>query len=282
MRRVYADRVFHSLLLLLTGTGLLLLVLIVGMVFWKGSPAISHAYIFEVSSDFGAAGGIFYQAMGTLILMLGAIVLSLPVALGTTLFQTEYVQSEAVRKWIRNLIYSLNGVPTILFGLVGYLVFGVYLETGVSWVTGALILSVMILPTLQINIQEAVESLPEHYREAGMALGLTPWEQVRAIVLPQSFFGVVTGSLLGLARAAGETAAIMFTATVFSGVQLPKNFSDPVPTLQTHILALAQDAVNPQAITNAWGAGLVLLCMVFTLIGLSLLIRRRMSMEAEG
>lgn len=281
MKRVYKEKAVAGVLILLAGTGFSILLVVVSLMLWRGAPVIGSEFLLEASSDFGSAGGIFPQAVGTLILIAGAITLSLPVALGTTLFQTEYLRSEKIKKIMRHLIYSLNGVPTILFGLVGYLVFGVYLETGVSWVTGSLILAVMIFPTIQINIHEAVEALPEQYREAGMALGLTPWEQVRSIVLPQSIFGVVTGSLLGLARAAGETAAIMFTATAFSGVRFPKSFSDPVPTLQTHILALAQDAVNPQAIANAWGAGLVLLVMVFILTGFSLLVRSRMPMEAE-
>jgi phosphate transport system permease protein len=168
-----------------------------------------------------------------------------------------------------------------LFGLVGYLFFGVYMDTGVSWVTGSLILAVMILPTLQVSIREAVETLPEKYREAGMALGLSRATQIWRIILPQSFYGLVTGVLLGLARAAGETAAIMFTATTFSGIQFPQSFSDPVPTLQTHILVLAQEAANPESIAQAWGAGLVLLGLVFLLTLAAWSFRTRLVMESE-
>jgi len=173
-------------------------------------------------------------------------------------------------------------VPTILFGLVGYLVFGVLLNTGISWLTGTLILAVMIFPTLEVSIQESIESIPEAYRDTGLALGLTPLRMVASIILPQSAFGIITGALLGLARAAGETAAIMFTATTFSGVRLPQSFADPVPTLQTHILALSQDALDPRSINQAWGAGLVLLGMVFVLIFISLCLRYRIRMEAES
>ena len=222
-----------------------------------------------------------YQTAGTLILMTGAVVVSLPVALGAALFQTEYLKSQRLKKVFRNLIYSLNGMPTILFGLVGYMVFGVYLETGVSWLTGTLILAVMILPTLQVSFQQAVEALPEKYRDAGMALGLSPGAMIRAVIIPQSLFGIITGVLLGLARAAGETAAIMFTATTFSGISLPQTWTDPVPTLQTHILILAQEALNPEALANAWGAGGVLLSLAFILIAGALLCRSRMRMESE-
>lgn len=265
----------------MTAAGCLTLAGILSIVVWKGSSAFSFSFLLEESRDFGSSGGIFYQAMGTIILMAGAAAVCLPVALGSVLFQTEYLQSDSIKKALRILMYSLNGIPTIVFGLVGYLFFGVFLGIGVSWVTGALVLAVMILPTMQVSIQEAVESIPEAYRETGSALGMTAWRQIRSIIIPQSVFGVVTGLLLGLARAAGETAAIMFTATVFSGVRFPQTWSDPVTTLQTHILVLAQEAVNPQALTNAWGSGLVLLIIVFTLIAASLSLRTRLKMESE-
>jgi len=256
----------------------LLLVFILGTLLVKGLPAFHAGFLFEESRDFGLSGGIFYQAVGTLILMVTAVFWSLPVALGSVLFQTEYLSGK-FKTFLTQLTYILNATPTILFGLVGYLFFGVYL--GVSWVTGSLILAVMILPTLQVSIREAVEALPEKYREAGMALGLSRPSQIRRIILPQCFYGIVTGVLLGLARAAGETAAIMFTATTFSGIQLPQSFSDPVPTLQTHILVLAQEAANPQSLAQAWGAGLVLLGLVLMLTLTAWVFRTRVVMESE-
>ena len=257
-----------------------LLVFILGTLFVKGLPAFHAGFLFEESRDFGLAGGIFYQAVGTLILMVTAVLWSLPVALGSVLFQTEYLSGK-FKTFLTQLTYILNATPTCLFGLVGYLFFGVYLDKGVSWVTGSLILAVMILPTLQVSFREAVEALPEKYREAGMALGLSRPSQIRRIILPQCFYGMVTGVLLGLARAAGETAAIMFTATTFSGIQLPQSFSDPVPTLQTHILVLAQEAANPESMAQAWGAGLVLLGLVFILTLTAWAFRTRMVMESE-
>lgn len=281
MKRLWIERAVTGLISMMTLAGCFVLILIVGVALWKGWPALSLAFFTQESRDFGSGGGIYYQAMGTILLMLGAVLVCLPVALGSVLFQTEFLHSEKIKKLFRLLIYSLNGVPTIIFGLVGYLFFGVFLQIGISWITGALILSVMILPTVQVAIQEAVDSIPEQYRETGSALGLTPWQQIRSIIIPQSIFGIVTGMLLGLARAAGETAAIMFTATVFSGILLPQTWSDPVTTLQTHILVLAQEAVNPQALTNAWGAGLALLMIVFGLITASLFLRKNLYMESD-
>ena len=280
MNAITVEKMVLAIIGTITFLIVVLLVFILGTLFVKGLPAFHAGFLFEESRDFGLAGGIFYQAVGTLILMVTAVLWSLPVALGSVLFQTEYLSGK-FKTFLTQLTYILNATPTILFGLVGYLFFGVYLDKGVSWVTGSLILAVMILPTLQVSFREAVEALPEKYREAGMALGLSRPSQIRRIILPQCFYGMVTGVLLGLARAAGETAAIMFTATTFSGIQLPQSFSDPVPTLQTHILVLAQEAANPESMAQAWGAGLVLLGLVFILTLTAWAFRTRMVMESE-
>ena len=269
---------FLSILTLLVSS---LLLIILATVFAKGLPALHLGFLIETSEDFGRAGGIFYQLMGTMILMTGAILISLPVALGSVIYQTQYLKSETGKEICRQLGQVLNATPTILFGLVGYLFFGVYLETGVSWVTGSLILAVMILPTLQVSIREAIEALSDQYKETGMALGLSPWSQIKSIIVPQCYYGIITGVFLGLARAAGETAAIMFAATTFSGIRLPESFSDPVPTLQTHMLVLTQEAANPETLAQAWGAGLVLLSLVFFLTVMAWILRGRLKMEAE-
>ncbi|NIQ03954.1 MAG: ABC transporter permease subunit [Nitrospinaceae bacterium] len=280
-RRLWKEKFSLILLTVLTSSGVLVLAVILFTVFWKGSPAISGSFLLEASRDFGLEGGVFYQLLGTMLLMTGAALVCLPVALGSVLFQTEFLHSPLLKKMFRHLIYSLNAVPTILFGLMGYLFFGVFLDSGISWLTGVLILAVMILPTLHVSIHEAVESIPEHYRESGLALGLSSGQLIRAVVLPQSVHGIVTGTLLGLARAAGETAAIMFTATTFSGVLFPESWTEPVTTLQTHILVLAQEAANPAALGHAWGAASVLLTLVFVLIAAAWWMRTGISMEAE-
>jgi phosphate transport system permease protein len=269
---------FLSVLTLLVSSVLLI---ILAAVFAKGFPALHSGFLVEASVDFGRAGGIFYQWVGTLVLMVGAILIALPVALGSVIYQTQYLKSKTGKEVCRQSAQMLNATPTILFGLVGYLFFGVYLETGVSWITGAFILAVMILPTLQVSIREAIEALPDQYQNVGMALGLSPWLQIKTIIISQSYYGIITGVFLGLARAAGETAAIMFAATTFSGIRLPESFSDPVPTLQTHMLVLTQEASNPEALAQAWGAGLVLLLLVFFLTVIAWILRSQLKMEAE-
>ncbi len=279
-RRV--EKTALAVLAVLTGIGLGLLAVILGTLLIRGLPAWDLEFLLSASKNFGVEGGVLYQTAGTLILMAGAVSISLPIALGAALFQTECLHSKRLKDLFRNGMHALNAVPTILFGLVGYLFFAVILDAGVSWVTGSCILAVMILPTLQVNIQEAIEALPEKYRETALSLGLTPGALIRSVILPQSVYGIVTGILLGLARAAGETAAIMFTATTFSGIELPASWTDPVPTLQTHILVLAQEALNPAALTNAWGAGLILMTLVLVLTAGALFCRGRMRMESQS
>ncbi len=281
MNKRMLDRGLLGIIYLIALVGMIMMLAVLWEVVRRGWPALSLEFLLQPSSNFGAEGGLLYQTLGTIILMAAAVLIGFPIAVGSALFQTEYVRSEGVRAFFRAIIFSLNAVPTILFGLAGYLFFGVYLETGVSWLTGALILAIMILPTIQASIQSSIECLPEKYREVGMSLGMTPWALARRIVLPQCWHGAITGALLGLARAAGETAAIMFTAAAFSGATWPRSFADPVPTLQTHILVLAQDSADATSLTHAWGAALVLLAIVFFLILTSLVIRSRFSMEAQ-
>ncbi|QPJ62269.1 MAG: ABC transporter permease subunit [Candidatus Nitronauta litoralis] len=281
MNRQTKDKFVRWFLGVCAGVGCSLLVLVLAAVLWRGHSALSIEFLFSKPGEFGE-GGIFYQVLGTLLLMAGAGILSFPIALGAALFQTEILRPGKVSELFQLLMYSLNAVPTVLFGLIGFMVFGVWLNTGVSWVTGVLILAVMILPTIQTAMRQSIEAIPEHYQEAARALGLSTWQRIMAVVFPQSAYGLVTGVLLGLARATGETAAIMFTATVFSGILIPESFNDPVLTLQTHILTLAQEAVDPNTLANAWGAGFALICIVFFLIGLSLILRSRYVVEADS
>jgi len=277
MRRLQ-EHLFLGLIGMMTAIGLLILGTVVGVIFWKGIASVSWRFFSSASEEFGAQGGIFYQITGTLIIMLGAGILSLPIALGTALYQTQYAPPW-IRQVVSQMLYALNGVPSIIFGLFGFAFFVTRLGLGVSWVSGVLILATMILPTVTVVIKESLESIPPIYRDAGLALGLTRWKVIKSILLPQSLTGIVTATLLGLARAAGETAPIMFTATCFTGVTLPHSLSDPVPTLPTHILTLAQEASDPQALRNGWGTAFVLLCLVFLMSLASMWVRARFRME---
>lgn len=278
-RRKRTGVLLRALVGITTVVSVTLLVGIMAVMVAKGGAVLTWEFLSQPSRAFGAEGGIRSQIAGTLILAMGAGLVSLPIALGTALYQSEYL-SLRLQPLAMRFVYALNGVPTILFGLFGYLVFGLYLGLGISWPSGVLILAMMILPTLVVSIREAIASIPGQYREAGLALGMTTAQLIRAVIVPQSLHGTVTGLLLGLARATGETAAIMFTATAFSGVDLPRSFNEPVATLQTHILVLSQEAVHPSATDAVWGAALMLMVLVLCFSLGALAVRSRFGVEA--
>lgn len=257
-------------------SSLAILVFLIGSIVFEGAKALSPDFIFSVAKDFGAAGGIRYQLIGSLILVFTAAVLVVPFAVGTALFRSEYCRSPRVERRMDLAIFSLNGVPSITYGLFGLIFFVNILGMGISWFVGALILAVMILPTVTVSTYQAMRAIPNIYRENALALGLSHSEMIRKVVLPQSLYGVVTGLLIGLARAIGETAPIMFIATAFSGVTWPKSIYEPVSTLPTHILALAQQATNPAALRNAWGASLTLIISVMLFSALAFMARKKL------
>lgn len=246
-----------------------------GVILWNGLPAININFITQESSDFGASGGIIYQIGGSLLLVLFSAMICLPIALGTAIYKSEYLKNRKLHKIINTLIYSLNGIPSVIFGIFGLILFVNILGMGISWIVGSIILAMMILPTVSLSTYHAINSIPTVYRESSLALGLTKWQVISKVLLPQGFSGAITGLLIGVARAIGETAPIMFIATAFSGVKLPSSFSEPVSTLPTHILALAQQATNPDALQNAWGASLVLVMLVVLFSISALFIRLR-------
>lgn len=273
--------IFLSICCFATIVSVCILFSIIFTIVSKGAPAIGIDFLTQGMKESGQKGGILYQIIGTIILIVSAAVLSLPIAMCASIYHTEYLRPY-LKRISTILIYALNGVPAILFGLFGYVVFCVCFGWGISWITGTFILAIMILPILMVNIKHALESVPVQYREAGMSLGFTKWQLICSVLIPQSSFGIITGLLLGLSRAAGTTAAIMFTATTFLSVKVPSTFLEPVATLQTHILILSQEALSPLARANAWGAVLVLMSIVFLLNIGSMCIRTRVSSEASG
>ncbi len=273
--REVKEQVFISTIALMNVLGCSILIAIILLVIIEGLSAIDLEFLTAPAENFGAEGGIVSQIVGSIVIVIGAALFSLPISLGTAIYQTEFLSHPQIKNISNTLIYLLNGVPSIVFGLFGLIFYVHLLGLGVSWTAGSLILGTMIIPTIIVSIKNAIESIPVKYREAGKALGLSKWKVIGSVVLPYSLHGVVTGLLMGLARAAGETAPIMFTATVFSGILFPSSFTDPVTTLPTHILYLSFEATNPQTLVNAWGTALVLLTLVFLMSVIALYIRWR-------
>ncbi len=270
MSRQLRNRLF---LLVSSGAVLLctaILLFLFSVITWNGINALSPSFLLTASRSFGAEGGIFYQILGSLLMVLTAALICLPLALGAAIYKSEYLKNARLQKASAILIYGLNGIPSVIFGIFGLILFVNILNTGISWFVGAIILAIMMLPTVVLATFQAMNSIPEIYRESARALGLNHWQVVTGVLLPQGFAGAITGLLLGLARAIGETAPIMFIATAFSGIEIPHALNEPVTALPTHILALAQQATDPRALQNAWGASFVLIGLVtlFSITGL--------------
>ena len=263
----------------LLGVGVL--VSILSAILLRGLPAVNWGFLTDQMRMVGASGGILYNLVGTLILIGTAAVVSGPIAVGIALTHSFYLRSGRVRRCLTIALYTLNGVPSILFGILGLIVFVKFLDWGKSWLSGGILLGMMILPTVTVALVERIRVLPRKYIDSAVGLGLTPSQVVRSVVLPQTVGGLITGLLLGLARAAGETAPIMFTATIFAGATLPGGIVEsPVLSLPYHIFVLSQDSYDPNVATKVWGTAAVLLGLVFALSAIAIPMRLRVHEEA--
>lgn len=255
---------------------------VVGAILLRGLPSVSWRFLTEQIRLVGADGGIFFNLLGTGILISTALAVSAPMAFGIGLLHGVYLRSERGRNRLALLLYLLNGVPSLLFGLFGFIVFVKGLGWGKSWLCGGILLGFMILPTVSVSLMEKIQSLPRAYVESATALGLSTPQVIWSVIVPQSLGGWITGSLLGLARAAGETAPILFTATIFAGASFPKGIKEsPVLSLPYHIFILAQDSFDPAAGGKVWGTAVVLLVMVTALSLAALPFRLRIHEEAR-
>ncbi|HFA52138.1 MAG TPA: phosphate ABC transporter permease PstA [Bacteroidetes bacterium] len=273
MNRKLKNRIFGGIAYAAVLFCAAILFFLFGVIIWKGISAMSFDFIFIPAKNFGAEGGILYQILGSILLVITAAAISFPIAIGTAIFKSEYIKSGKWQNISNIFIYGLNGIPSIIFGIFGLIFFVNFLGTGISWFVGAIILAMTILPTITMSAYQSINSVPISYRESSAALGLDKWQVIIKVLLPQGFSGAITGLLIGLARAVGETAPIMFIATAFSGAGVPGSLLEPVSALPTHILALAQQATNPAALQNAWGASFVLVILVILFSTSALMVR---------
>jgi len=264
-----------SLVLLLATPALLLPAACLAYILWQGLPTLSWQVLSgEGLSGFGLEHGLFGQIMGSLLLMLGASLLAAPAAIGLSLFTRLYT-SRRQQRHIITMLHLLQGIPPIVYGLFGLVLFVHILHWGISLLAGMIILAVIILPILVLNALHALNAIPAEQSESARALGLNDMQLIRRVWLPAAWPAMLTGLLLGMARALSETAPILFTATVFSGVLWPDSLLAPVTTLQTHIFYLAQEGGNAHVVSIAWGAATLLIALVLIFSLSALLLRQK-------
>lgn len=244
-------------------------VAIVGISVYSGWQRFDLGFLVQESAQAGLAGGIGFQILGSMILIGSAAVIVTPVALALAISERT-IPLRACKVLLRQILHIINATPSILFGIIGFVFFTQHLGWGKSWLAGGLILAIMILPTVTLSLIHRFETIPHHYIETSLGLGLTRNQVVRSILIPYGYGGLLTGLVMGLARAFGETAPIMFTAAVFSGATVPGHWRDsPVLALPYHIFNLIQDVIDDRALVSAWASASVLILLV---VGMSLLL----------
>jgi phosphate transport system permease protein len=265
------QRIAFSFITAATLAVLAILVIILQDIIINGLPAISWEFLTRPPLDSGRAGGIYPAIIGTLYLVAGAIAIALPLGVGAAIYLVEYTREGRLTQLIRTGIDLLNGTPSIVFGLFGFAFIVLYLGAGVSMLAGQMTLALMVLPTMIRTTEEALKSIPMALREGSLALGATKWQTISRVVLPPAVPGIVTGAILSIGRAAGETAPIMFTAVVFSSRFLPDSVLDPVMALPYHLFILATNV--PGASANQYGTALVLLMLVVGFYAIAIAVR---------
>ncbi len=266
-----------SLLWIAIGLVLFILGCIIADIVINGLPAISWEFLTAPPTDLGREGGIAPAIVGTFYLVAGAILIALPLGIGAAIYLNEYTREGRITRTIRTGVDLLNGTPSIVFGLFGFAFLVLYLKFGVSLLAGQVTLALMVLPTMIRTAEESLKNVPMSVREGSLALGATKWQTVKSVVLPPAVPGIITGTILSIGRAAGETAPILFTAVVFSSRTLPTSEFEPVMALPYHLYILSTNV--PGATTNQYGTALVLLILVIGFYLAAIIVRRHYHMK---
>lgn len=242
----------------------------------KGYGVINWEFITQPPRDGMTKGGIFPAILGTLIVSIITIIFAVPLGMFSAIYLNEYARKNRITRLIRLAIRNLSGVPSIVYGLFGVVIFVQTLNFGTSILSAGLTLGLLTLPWTVTACEEALKTVPKSYREGALALGATKWYMIRTNVLPYAVPGMLTGTILGLARAAGETAPILFTGAAFFLPHLPKSIFDQFMALPYHLYILATQHHSISVVKPiAYGTALVLLILVLSLSISAIIIRYR-------
>jgi phosphate transport system permease protein len=272
MNRYLVQRVGFGLLGLTALIVVLPILLVVGTIVARGVSAISWEFLTSVPHNGMKAGGILPAIVGTLLLTLGTALAAIPVGVGGAIYLSEYARDTWLTRLIRLAIINLAGIPSVVYGLFGLGLFVLFLQFGTSILAGSLTLAIMTLPVIISAAEEALRGVPTEFRTVIISLGGTRWQSIRYIVLPQALPGIITGVILGLLRAAGETAPILFTVAAFYLPRLPRSPFDQTMALPYHLYVISTQVPGmPPSIQ--YGTALVLLALVLSMSVLATIIR---------
>jgi phosphate transport system permease protein len=249
---------------------IVILVSIIIYILFKGIPMISWQFLTEIPRNMGRTGGVSSSIVGTLLVTAVAVTVATPFGIGTAIYLTEYTREGRVTRIIRFSAESLAGIPSIVYGLFGFIFFVIYLKMGWSILSGGLTMAIMILPTIIRTSEEAIRTVPQLYREVGFSLGSTKWQAITRTVLPSALPGIVNGVILSIGRCVAETAAVILTAG--SALRMPTSLFAPTRTMAVHFYILAREGISME---NAYGTAALLIILILLLnVGFNMLVNR--------
>jgi phosphate transport system permease protein len=257
VRPIYWQRTARLFLALMTLVTIAVLVFIISYILSKGLHVITPKFLFSGPERMGKEGGVFPMIVATVYLALLALVIATPIGVGSAIYLTEYTRESVLTRIIRFGADALAGVPSIIFGLFGFILFVIRLRMGWSLLAGGLTLALMILPTIIRTSEEAIRTVPQALREVSLSLGATKWQTVTRVVVPNALPGILTGVLLSLGRSIAETACVIFTAG--STLMMPKSLLEPGRTLAVHFYILAREGISME---RAYGTAVILILSI--------------------
>jgi phosphate transport system permease protein len=272
--RDFIQRLGFSLLTLIALTTVLPILAVLGYILKQGIPSISWEFLTTMPRDGMRAGGILPAIVGTFYLTVGTAIFSVPLGIAAAIYLSEYARDNMLTRLIRLAIINLAGIPSVVYGLFGLGLFVLFLKFGTSILAASLTLSIMTLPVIISASEEALRAVPQAFRTVSISLGGTQWQTIRKIVLPQALPGILTGVILGLERAAGETAPILFTGAAFFLPRLPNSPMDATMALPYHLFVISTQ-VPEMPVQIQYGTALVLIVFVLSMNVIATIIRSR-------
>ncbi|MEM7034861.1 MAG: phosphate ABC transporter permease PstA [Chloroflexota bacterium] len=251
------------------------IVMVIGFIIFNGIGAISWEFLTAVPRNGMREGGIMPALLGTVFLTFGTSIVAMPLAIGAAIYLAEYASDNRLTRWVRLAIVNLAGIPSIVYGLFGLGAFVLFLNFGTSIIAGSLTLGILTLPVVISASEEAILSVPQQFRVVSLSLGATRWQTIRHQVLPHALPGIITGVILGLGRAAGETAPILFTVAAFFLPELPQSAFDQTMALPYHLFVISTQ-VPGMPLEIQYGTALVLLMFVLSLTLVATIFRTNM------
>lgn len=280
MNAQQTEKIGRALTTVIAAVVIIPIVLVLLVIVVNGFQALSLRFLFEAPRNNMTEGGIWPAILGTIMLTFGTAIAALPLGIAAAIYLAEYAADTWLTRTIRFAIVNLGGIPSIVYGLFGLGVFVLFFDFGTSIVAGSLTLGLMTLPIVISTSEEAILSVPRDFRIVSLSLGATRWQTIRHQVLPHALPGIITGVILGLARAAGETAPILFTAAAFYLPELPRSIFDQTMALPYHLYVISTQ-VPGMPLSIQYGTALVLLLFVLSMILIATVIRSIMRRRRE-